>query len=164
MKGSKKPSARTSRAFWLVPPWANRQPLPAAAGEVGRQMLMEGAAASGLLPSQVHRGSRISRQPEAQLMLAVLEDAFVCFMRYVFSTDKDGVREFRDAEWWIFNNDRAWPFSFLNICDFLDFDPEYWRGGLERWLHKAGEAAMGRWAPRWRSTHAGKGRNMCSTR
>jgi hypothetical protein len=46
---------------------------------------------------------------------------------------------FRDAEEWIDSDDRAWIFSFQNICDVLSIEAEYLRRGL-RAIKKQAEA------------------------
>jgi hypothetical protein len=38
-----------------------------------------------------------------------------------------------DAEEWIMNLDRSYPFSFENVCEALGYDPGYMRQGLLRW-------------------------------
>jgi hypothetical protein len=44
-----------------------------------------------------------------------------------------------EAEEWISNQDRSYPFSFDNICDALGFDANYMRQGLARWKRAAKE-------------------------
>lgn len=88
-----------------------------------------------LLPSQyyeVMRGKHLLER-EKLLMFAVLEDAVDTMMKYVNSPKRRGQRLFREAEEWINQKDPNWPFSFDNICQFLDIDPEYMRAGLRRW-------------------------------
>jgi hypothetical protein len=75
-------------------------------------------------------------KPEEQLMLAVLEDAVFCFQKYVFAQDKKGQGQFREAEEWILENNSEWFFSFKNICEVLEINPEYFRRGLLRWKEK----------------------------
>jgi hypothetical protein len=63
------------------------------------------------------------QQGEKRLMLAVLTDAVGCIERY---RGDHGVRSwpaFRAALRWVLSHDRAWPFSFENICLALDLDP-----------------------------------------
>lgn len=75
-------------------------------------------------------------EPEKRLMLAMLEDAINCFQAYV--TVQGGRRQklFNDAEEWIVRMDDDWIFSFVNICETLEFNPEYIRQGLRRWKQK----------------------------
>jgi hypothetical protein len=88
-----------------------------------------------LLPIQYYEAMRRKHLLEGEklLMFAVLEDAVDTFMKYVDSTKRRGQRLFREAEEWINQRDPNWPFSFDNICQFLDIDPDYMRAGLRRW-------------------------------
>lgn len=71
-----------------------------------------------LLPVQVPTRSRSGRSPALRLMLAVVEDAIAC-LRNGAGHD---AHEYREAYRWLFDNDRDWPFSFLNLCDWLGLD------------------------------------------
>ena len=37
---------------------------------------------------------------------------------------------FTDAHDWLFDQDEKEPFSFLNVCEILNFDPSYLRRGI----------------------------------
>lgn len=76
--------------------------------------------------------------PEQVLMLAVLEDAIICFQDHVAATCKRKLLLHLEAEQWILDEDRSYLFSFENICDSLGLEPTYLRQGLARWK----EAAM----------------------
>jgi hypothetical protein len=76
---------------------------------------------------------RFSLDPERVLMLAVLQDAVVCFQDNVAATCKRKVAMHRDAEEWIMNDDRDYLFSFANVCEALGYDSQYMRQGLMRW-------------------------------
>ena len=65
-------------------------------------------------------------------MLAVLEDAIECFQKYADAHDGKRERSFLEAEEWILERDSDWPFSFENICNVFDLDPNYIRRGLMR--------------------------------
>ncbi|MEK7379048.1 MAG: hypothetical protein AABZ71_09080, partial [Candidatus Binatota bacterium] len=86
--------------------------------------------------------SKANLEPEKRLILAILEDAVGCFQRYVVSRGAKGKSLFYDAERWIMEENRHWIFSFENICDFLEIDPDYLRRGLRAWkeshLRRAG--------------------------
>jgi len=69
-------------------------------------------------------------QPEKSLMLAVLLDTAECFQKYALLRDEYTNRVFRDTEDWIFQDNHEWPFSFINICEALGIDPQYFRKGL----------------------------------
>src|SRR5215467_10726765 len=57
-------------------------------------------------------------ESERRLMLAILEDAINCYQDNLLAKRSD------------------WIFSFKNICETLEFDPEYVRRGLLRWKEK----------------------------
>jgi hypothetical protein len=75
-------------------------------------------------------------EPEKKLMLAVLEDAVLCFQNYLFARDSKGKRIFHEAEEWILETDSDWIFSFESICEVLGFNPQYIRKGLLRGKEK----------------------------
>ncbi len=88
-----------------------------------------------LLPAQFYAafrgGSHV--KGERRLMLAVLQDALDCYQKYAFSKDGAGRQLFQDADSWINCDDRDWYFSFENICETLEINPEYLRRGVARW-------------------------------
>ena len=85
---------------------------------------------------------RFYQEPEKVLMLALLEDAIVCFQDN-FGTDcKRKQSLFEDAEQWILNRDASYIFSFENICDVLGLDAGYLRDGLMRWKQSAQAAGQ----------------------
>ena len=88
-----------------------------------------------LLPAQFYaafRGGSAVRG-EKRLMLAVLEDALDCYQKYAFARDLHGRQLFDESNDWITSSNRAWFFSFENICETLGINPEYLRRGLESW-------------------------------
>ncbi len=88
-----------------------------------------------LLPAQFYaafRGGSAVRG-EKRLMLAVLEDALDCYQKYAFARDVHGRQLFDESHDWITSSNRAWFFSFENICETLGINPEYLRRGLETW-------------------------------
>jgi len=70
---------------------------------------------------------------ERRLMLAVLEDAIDCFQKYAHTEDSRGKQLFAESYEWIMSPDKAWLFSFENICQIVDMNPDYIRQGLHRW-------------------------------
>ncbi len=70
--------------------------------------------------------------PEAGLMCAVLEDAFLCFQKR-FEMEIRCIQQAREAEEWFFSDDSQWLFSFLSICTVLGLEPEFIRQGLKHW-------------------------------
>jgi hypothetical protein len=100
-----------------------------------------------LLPAQFYaafRGGSAVRG-EKRLMLAVLQDALECYQKYAFIKDIHAHQLFAEAEEWISCEDRNWYFSFENICETLEINPEYLRHGVSQWrkhaLDFAGHAA-----------------------
>jgi len=91
-----------------------------------------------LLPSQffdrVRR--RTEHDGERRLMIAVLEDAVDVYRKQAGARDPRGEQLFQEAEAWIDDPDRAWLFSFQNICDVLDIDADYLRRGLRAWKQR----------------------------
>jgi hypothetical protein len=76
---------------------------------------------------------RISHEPEKMLMYAVLEDAVTCFQKFAAASDTHGRTAFREAEEWLMRERSNWFFSFEQICQSLNLDPDYIREGLRRW-------------------------------
>ena len=74
-----------------------------------------------------------NRQPETELMRAVLEDALLCFHKGLVRQGRRVQRLAREAKEWLFSDDVCWPFSFVSICAVLGLDPGYIRRGLKRW-------------------------------
>ncbi len=77
-----------------------------------------------------NHGRRGALEPERELMLAVLADAIECYHKYGGAPDGIGERNYREAELWIFSPDQTEVFSFLNVCEALQFDPSYIRRGI----------------------------------
>jgi hypothetical protein len=73
------------------------------------------------------------RLREERLMLAVLQDAVECFQDYVLAQYVWEKKLFREAEDWIWERGTDWPFSFENICETLQLNPDYIRRGLLVW-------------------------------
>jgi hypothetical protein len=76
-------------------------------------------------------------EPERVLMLAVLEDAIICFQDNVTAAGGREGALFKEAEDWILNEDDSYLYSFENICDELGFNPTYLRQGLIDWKEVA---------------------------
>jgi hypothetical protein len=104
-----------------------------------------------LLPIQYFEAMRKKHllEGEKRLILSVLEDAVECFMKCIDAPTSKGQRLFRDADEWISLEDKHWVFSFDNVCDMLDINPEYMRRGLRQWkerkiaaIQRAAEAAV----------------------
>src|SRR5271168_3436318 len=91
-----------------------------------------------LLPIQYFEAMRRKHllEGEKRLVLSVLEDAVECFMKCIDSVTNKGQRLYRDADEWIALEDKHWVFSFDNVCDMLDINPEYMRRGLKDWKQR----------------------------
>ena len=95
---------------------------------------------------------RFHLNPEQLLMLAVLEDAVICFQDHVLASCKRKRLLHLEAEQWVLDEDKSYLFSFENICDALGLEPAYLRQGLIRWKqraltsHSRSDDAVNRWA------------------
>lgn len=69
---------------------------------------------------------------EKKLMLAVLEDAIVCFLQERPGPEEKKKRASAEAEGWIFEKNDDAPFSFATICETLGLDPMWVRKRLLR--------------------------------
>jgi len=69
-------------------------------------------------------------EPEKALLIAILEDAVREYRKFAGAQDREGKERSREVEEWIFSQDREWIFSFNNVCELLDLDPDYVRRGL----------------------------------
>jgi hypothetical protein len=69
-------------------------------------------------------------EPEKALLIALLEDGIHEYRKYYRARDRDGQRRFRKACEWLMADDEAWIFSFVNVCELLNLDPEYVRRGV----------------------------------
>jgi hypothetical protein len=69
-------------------------------------------------------------EPEQELMLAILCDAIECIFKYCDEPLPMRAKLFHDAQEWLFDEEGKEPFSFLNVCDSLNFDPSYLRRGV----------------------------------
>jgi len=76
---------------------------------------------------------RFHLDPERVLMLAVLQDAVICFQENVAAKCKRKQTMHLEAEEWVLNKDRSYLFAFENICEALGYDANYLRDGLLRW-------------------------------
>jgi hypothetical protein len=102
---------------------------------------------------------RFHLNPEQLLMLAVLEDAIICFQDHVLASCKRKRLLHLEAEQWVLDEDKSYLFSFENICDALGLEPAYLRQGLIRWKqraltgHSRSDNAVNRWASKRVNVH-----------
>jgi hypothetical protein len=87
-----------------------------------------------VMPTQWYAdaGRAAAMQPEKRLMFAVLSDAVEIVMTGRATTNVRRRMLFHETLAWIRSDDREWPFSFVNLCDALGFDPGRLRAGLTR--------------------------------
>jgi hypothetical protein len=74
-------------------------------------------------------------EPLRNLRLAVLEDGIACFQTYFFKPSPKNEKLSREAEEWI-ACDSDDPFSFSDICESLEIDPQWLRKELFRWKQR----------------------------
>ena len=89
---------------------------------------------AAVLPAQMSAGVRWDADtsgPRA-LMLAILVDALRCIEQGSRRTHFCARRLAAEAEAWVRSDDRAYPFSYLNITDVLGIDPDAVRRHLLR--------------------------------
>jgi hypothetical protein len=83
-----------------------------------------------ILPEQATSPQRPASGIHA-LMLAVLAGAIHDFQQTSSPTTRSR-RLAQEAEAWLWSDNTRWPFSFLSICEALDFEPSYLRRELMR--------------------------------
>ncbi len=96
-----------------------------------------------LLPSQWRDHHTPSEQPPLKrLWQAVLEDALGCWQNQT-ARSASRQRLFFEADLWLFHPEIIAPFSFDEVCEVLDIEPDYLRGGLKRWREATIEGRPG---------------------
>ncbi|HZR80587.1 MAG TPA: hypothetical protein VFD92_05770 [Candidatus Binatia bacterium] len=85
-----------------------------------------------ILPAQFyeHASTLDHASGEKALMLAVLEDGIRCFQEHLKNPRVRPRLLARQAERWIRSKDWEWPFSFNNVCESLELNPECLRARL----------------------------------
>lgn len=98
-------------------------------GRTGDELSFLGGA---VMPAQFYPGRRgaASVEPIMRLMGGILIDAVRCFQRNFEARDSSRRQEFREAQFWIFDDEGKGPFSFQSVCESLEIDP----GGLRNWI------------------------------
>jgi hypothetical protein len=91
--------------------------------------------ADAVMPSQFYPARRgaASVEPIMRLMAGILIDAVRCFQRSFEARGSDRRQEFREAQFWIFDDKGDGPFSFQCVCDSLELDPRDLREWILRW-------------------------------
>jgi hypothetical protein len=86
------------------------------------------------------RRRRATISSEKRLMLAVLENALDYYQKYILAHDRTGRELFKEAAEWIACTSNENFFSFENISETLDINPDYLRRGLAAWHKRLLEA------------------------
>ena len=73
-----------------------------------------------------------SHSPERELAVAVLENAAADLRNHRYARRRRRQRFYMQAYQWVASDDREWPFSFVNLCDFLKLSPVALREELLR--------------------------------
>jgi hypothetical protein len=71
---------------------------------------------------------------EYRLMLAVLQDAVLCWFRYCRPRTSQERRMFQEIQAWFWDNEQQWLYAFESICEHLDLEASAIRRGLQRSL------------------------------
>jgi hypothetical protein len=86
------------------------------------------------------RRRRATISSEKRLMLAVLENALDYYQKYILANDRAGHALFEEAAQWIASTSNEDLFSFENISETLNINPDYFRRGLAVWHKRLLEA------------------------
>jgi hypothetical protein len=76
------------------------------------------------------RGGLEAQSGERRLMIAILEDAVLAYLKHAGDPRKVQQELFREAEAWVESDDRSWIFAFASICEHLGLEPSQLRRGL----------------------------------
>jgi hypothetical protein len=83
-------------------------------------------------PDPELQDSGLQWTPELTLMLAILEDAVACYLNTLNPPRQNPDILARQAEFWIRLEDWDSPFSFNNICESLQMEPDATRDRILR--------------------------------
>lgn len=91
--------------------------------------------AAPVMPAQFYPGRRraASVEPIMRLMAGILIDAVRAFQRNFETGLPSGRKEFREVQFWIFDDAGVGPFSFRSVCGALEIDPHGLRSSIVRW-------------------------------
>lgn len=92
-----------------------------------------------MLPSQYFAAAlrrKGALKPERRLIIAILQDAIECYQKNLFAREGKARQLYADAEEWINSEDRSHYFSYENLCEILDMNPEFVRRGLHEWRQR----------------------------
>jgi hypothetical protein len=83
---------------------------------------------------------RAALSGEKRLMLAVLQDAFETYRKYLLARDRVGRALFDEAAAWIASTRNDGLFSFEHISETLDIEPTSFRRSLAAWSQRETES------------------------
>lgn len=72
----------------------------------------------------------VSKQSQRDLAAGVLKQVTQDLCRFNGRTSRVERELYRDAYSWVISDDRSWPFSFPNVCQILNREPEELRQEL----------------------------------
>jgi len=87
----------------------------------------------GILPVQFgeSRRRKLPSEGERRLLFAVLEDAIRTYLRDRDASDAArNSEEFLEAAEWLSTDDDSSPFTFVNVCEALEIEPDCLRMGI----------------------------------
>jgi hypothetical protein len=89
-------------------------------------------ASEPALPVQFHDIWHRTRYttPERSLVLSVVWQVVIDLQKYRFATRRRQQRLYMEAYRWVVSDDRQWAFSFCNVAEMLNVDPERMRKQL----------------------------------
>lgn len=84
--------------------------------------------------------SKQPRQPELNLMAAVLDDAIACFFKNLGCRTRPQQKIFKETLEWFLSDEEDRLFSFRSVCSHLAIDADYVKRGLalDTPAHQAG--------------------------
>jgi hypothetical protein len=91
--------------------------------------------------SAAARRRRAALSGEKRLMLAVLQDAFETYQKYLLAQDRIGRALFDEAAAWIASTRNDGLFSFEHISETLEIEPSYFRRSLANWHQRQTDGA-----------------------
>jgi hypothetical protein len=88
-----------------------------------------------VMPAQFYPARRGSAdtEPIIRLMAGILIDAVRSYQRNLGALNQTRRKEFRESQFWIFDDKGVGPFSFHSVCDALAIDPRALREWIVRW-------------------------------
>jgi hypothetical protein len=100
----------------------------------GPRVIEQALAPEQVLPAQFYEVWCCTKPttPERELAVSVLFQAAMDLVKCRNAAKGRKRRLYREAYQWVLSDDRSWPFSFVNLCDMLNFSPPYLRRQLLR--------------------------------